>query len=155
MSTKRKAADNKRGAPQRRSKPWQPDIEKDLKQVIADHESQESTKGLPNEDFSSEADAPLIRLVNSLLYEAVKRNASDIHIEPFENLLRVRFRIDGVLQEIQQIPHKLAAAIVSRLKIMADLDICEKRIPQDGVIKFRVEKKRSRPARQYAAVGVR
>ncbi|RIL11187.1 MAG: hypothetical protein DCC75_02795 [Proteobacteria bacterium] len=79
-----------------------------------------------------EIDAPLIRLVNCLLAEAVKSNASDIHLEPFETMLRVRFRVDGVLHEVQKIPHKLAPAISSRLKIMADLDICEKRIPQDG-----------------------
>lgn len=89
------------------------------------------------EEEAVESDAPLIRLVNSLLSEAVKRNASDIHLEPLEGALRVRFRIDGVLQEVQQIPLQLAPAITSRLKIMAALDICERRLPQDGSIKLR------------------
>jgi type IV pilus assembly protein PilB len=93
---------------------------------------------LTNAEREIVSDAPLIRLVNSLLTESVKRSASDIHIEPLENSLRIRFRIDGVLQEIQNVPMQLAPAIVSRLKIMANLDICEKRIPQDGSIKLRL-----------------
>ncbi|MCB0337441.1 MAG: type II/IV secretion system protein, partial [Bdellovibrionales bacterium] len=120
---------------------WQPDIEGDLKKVIADQGGEDdfnpSLAGMSEEDTLA-TDAPLVRLVNSLIHEAVKRGVSDIHIEPFEGMLRVRFRIDGVLEEVQKIPHKLAPAITSRLKIMADLDICEKRIPQDGVINFRV-----------------
>lgn len=81
-------------------------------------------------------DAPLIRLVNCLLAEAVRANASDIHIEPFESILRVRFRIDGILQEVQKVPPKLASSVSSRLKIMAALDICERRVPQDGSFKL-------------------
>ncbi|MDP2983140.1 MAG: type IV-A pilus assembly ATPase PilB [Candidatus Latescibacter sp.] len=86
-------------------------------------------------------DAPLVRLVNSLLVDAVKRGVSDIHIEPFEKQVRVRFRLDGVLMEMPPLPNKLKAAVTSRLKIMSDLDISERRIPQDGRIKIRMPNK--------------
>ncbi len=86
-------------------------------------------------------DAPLVRLVNSLLVDAVKRGTSDIHIEPFEKQVRVRFRIDGVLLEMPPLPNKLKAAVTSRLKIMSDLDISERRVPQDGRIKIRMQSK--------------
>ncbi len=113
-------------------------IEGNLRQLLSDHESEEASKKLDAViDQTADVDGPLVRLVNSLLIESVKQNASDIHIEPFEGLLRVRYRIDGVLREIQKIPYKLTSSITSRLKIMADLDICEKRIPQDGSFKFR------------------
>ena len=82
--------------------------------------------------------APIIRFVNTLLTQAIKDRASDIHIEPFEKELVVRFRIDGVLYEIVKPPPKLQASIVSRVKIMAGLDIAEKRIPQDGRIRIRM-----------------
>jgi type IV pilus assembly protein PilB len=86
-------------------------------------------------------DAPLVRLVNSLLVDAVKRGASDIHIEPFEKHVRVRFRIDGVLQEMPPLPNKLKPAVTSRIKIMSELDISERRVPQDGRIKIRMPNK--------------
>jgi type II secretory ATPase GspE/PulE/Tfp pilus assembly ATPase PilB-like protein len=73
--------------------------------------------------------APVVKLVNTLLAEAVKMGASDIHIEPYEKNLRVRYRVDGVLQEVMEPPVKLRNAIISRLKIMADLDIAERRMP--------------------------
>src|SRR5579862_7028805 len=84
-------------------------------------------------------EAPIIKLVNLVLTDAVKRGASDIHIEPYEKELRVRFRVDGVLQTVMAPPLKLRDAIVSRVKIMAKLDISEKRLPQDGriMIKYR------------------
>jgi general secretion pathway protein E len=82
--------------------------------------------------------APIIRFVNSLLTQAVKERASDIHIEPFEKELCVRFRIDGVLYEVVKPPRRLQASIVSRVKIMAGLNIAEKRIPQDGRIRTRM-----------------
>jgi type IV pilus assembly protein PilB len=82
--------------------------------------------------------APVVKLVNTLLAEAVKMGASDIHIEPYERNLRVRYRVDGILQEVMEPPIKLRNAIISRLKIMADLDIAERRIPQDGRIKLKV-----------------
>ena len=82
--------------------------------------------------------APIIRFVNTLLTQAIKDRASDIHIEPFEKELLVRFRIDGVLYEIVKPPPRLQASIVSRIKIMAGLNIAEKRIPQDGRIRIRM-----------------
>ncbi|MFQ5642667.1 MAG: type II secretion system ATPase GspE [Thiogranum sp.] len=88
--------------------------------------------------LESEDDAPIIRLINALLTEAVKENASDIHIEPFENRLVVRFRVDGVLREVLQPQRVLAPILVSRIKVMARLDIAEKRLPQDGRISLRV-----------------
>jgi len=81
--------------------------------------------------------APVVKLVNSLIADAVRKRASDIHIEPYEKLLRVRFRIDGVLYEMMAPPFRMKAAIISRLKIMAELDIAERRVPQDGRIKLR------------------
>ncbi len=92
----------------------------------------------PQDLLESEDDAPIIRLINGLLTEAVKLEASDIHIEPYENRLRVRFRVDGVLREVLQPPRVLASLIVSRVKVMAKLDIAEKRLPQDGRISLRI-----------------
>jgi type IV pilus assembly protein PilB len=83
-------------------------------------------------------EAPIVKLVNSLIADAVRKGASDIHIEPYEKTMRVRFRIDGALQEMMAPPYKFKAAITSRLKIMADLDIAERRVPQDGRIKIKV-----------------
>ncbi len=92
----------------------------------------------PEDLLESQDDAPIIRLINALLTQAIKENASDIHIEPFENRLTVRFRVDGVLREVLQPPRALAPIIVSRIKVMARLDIAEKRLPQDGRISLRV-----------------
>jgi general secretion pathway protein E len=92
----------------------------------------------PEDLMEAEDDAPIIRLINALLTEAIRKNASDIHVEPFETHLSVRMRIDGVLQEVLQPPRKMAAVIVSRIKVMAKLDIAEKRIPQDGRISLRI-----------------
>src|SRR5690606_7882459 len=83
-------------------------------------------------------DAPVIRLVNHILVDAIKRGASDIHIEPYEKEFRVRFRVDGVLSEVMRPPTKLKNAMTSRLKIMANLDIAERRLPQDGRIKLKM-----------------
>jgi type IV pilus assembly protein PilB len=85
--------------------------------------------------------APVVKFVNGIVAEAVRRGASDIHIEPYEKKLRVRFRIDGTLYEMMSPPHRLRAAITSRLKIMAELDIAERRVPQDGRIKVRLGEK--------------
>ena len=90
-------------------------------------------------DLASEA--PVIRLVNLLLTKALESRASDIHIEPFENRLIVRYRIDGVLHEVESPPRRLSAAVISRVKIMASLDIAERRLPQDGRIKLRIQGK--------------
>jgi type IV pilus assembly protein PilB len=83
-------------------------------------------------------DAPVIKLVNLILKDAISKRASDIHIEPYEKDFRVRFRIDGVMYEVMKPPMKLRAAITSRLKIMAQLDISERRLPQDGRIKIKL-----------------
>ncbi len=89
-------------------------------------------------------EAPIIKLVNLILTDSVKRGASDIHVEPYENEMRVRFRIDGVLQTVMNPPLKLRDAMTSRVKIMAKLDIAEKRLPQDGriMIKYRADGKK-------------
>jgi general secretion pathway protein E len=90
-------------------------------------------------DLASEA--PVIRLVNLVIQRAVELRASDIHIEPFENRLKVRYRIDGVLEEGESPPSNLTAAVISRVKIMAKLNIAERRLPQDGRIMLRVQGK--------------
>lgn len=90
-------------------------------------------------DLASEA--PIIRLVNRLIYNAVEVRASDIHFEPFEDSFKVRYRIDGVLHEVESPPDRLQAAIISRVKIMAKLDIAERRLPQDGRIKLKIADK--------------
>lgn len=88
--------------------------------------------------LEQEGDAPIIRLINALLTESVKENASDIHIETYEKRLVVRFRVDGVLREVVQPKRALAPLLVSRIKVMAKLDIAEKRVPQDGRIALRI-----------------
>jgi general secretion pathway protein E len=88
--------------------------------------------------LEQEDDAPIIRLINAILGEAIKENASDIHVETFEKRLVIRFRIDGILREMVQPKRELAALLVSRIKVMAKLDIAEKRVPQDGRISLRV-----------------
>ncbi len=92
-------------------------------------------------DASEANEAPIVRLVNQIFLAAVRRGASDIHLEPYEKRFRVRFRIDGQLSEVMSPPGRLRGAIVSRLKIMASLDISERRVPQDGRIKIKVGKK--------------
>ncbi len=92
----------------------------------------------PSDLLESDDDAPIIRLINAVLTSAVKENASDVHIEPFENRLVVRFRVDGVLREVLQSRRAVAPLVVSRIKVMSKLDIAEKRLPQDGRISLRV-----------------
>ncbi len=92
----------------------------------------------PADLLESDDDAPIIRLINALLTEALRLAASDIHIEPFESRLSVRFRIDGVLREVLNPNKALAAAVASRIKVMARLDIAERRLPQDGRISLRI-----------------
>jgi type IV pilus assembly protein PilB len=86
-------------------------------------------------------DAPVVRLINGLLTDAVLRGASDIHIEPFEKDIRIRYRIDGVLREIMKPPFRMKAALTSRVKILAQLNIAERRVPQDGRIKMKIRNK--------------
>lgn len=93
-----------------------------------------------NDLSKSAEDAPVVKLCNLILMDAVKKSVSDIHIEPYEKVFRVRFRIDGVLYEVMKPPLKLKNAITSRLKIMSKLDIAERRLPQDGRIKLKMGK---------------
>ncbi|HYS04081.1 MAG TPA: ATPase, T2SS/T4P/T4SS family, partial [Candidatus Dormibacteraeota bacterium] len=121
----------------------------ELKKVMDDLAQEENEQNLELLEDEQEVDlakleaateeAPVVRLVNLILTDSIKRGASDIHIEPYEKDFRVRFRIDGVLYEIMQPPMKLRDAITSRLKIMAKLDISEKRLPQDGRIKIKMK----------------
>src|SRR6478736_3032148 len=116
----------------------------DARAMVADFDDDLDLKTLvddlpePEDLAESENDAPIIRLINALLTEAVKEGASDIHVEPFENRLVVRFRIDGVLREVLAPQKAIASAVVSRIKVMARLDIAEKRLPQDGRIGLRI-----------------
>ncbi len=89
-----------------------------------------------------EVEAPIVKLVNGILVNAIKTRASDIHVEPYETALRVRYRVDGVLYSVMNLPIKIKAALTSRLKIMSRLDIAERRLPQDGRIKLKLGKKR-------------
>jgi type IV pilus assembly protein PilB len=104
----------------------------------------ELVEDMDDEDITGQEgqNAPVVKLVNTLLAEAVKLGASDVHIEPYERNMRVRYRIDGVLSEVMEPPIKLKNAITSRLKIMAELDIAERRIPQDGRIKLKIGNKK-------------
>ncbi len=123
--------------------------EEELEQVMqsinesgdaSDIEVQSEEREMALQELEKAADeAPIVKLVNLVLSDAVKRGASDIHMEPYEKEFRVRFRIDGVLQSIMNPPLKLKDAIVSRLKIMAKLDISEKRLPQDGRIMLKMQ----------------
>ena len=92
----------------------------------------------PSDLLESNDDAPIIRFINAVLTEAIKENASDVHVETYENRLGVRFRIDGVLREVLQTRRALAPLVVSRIKVMSRLDIAEKRLPQDGRISLKI-----------------
>jgi len=92
----------------------------------------------PEDLLESTDDAPVIRLINAILTEAVRKQASDIHIEPFEKRLGIRYRVDGVMQKLLEPPRAIAPMVISRLKVMAKLDIAERRLPQDGRISLRV-----------------
>jgi type IV pilus assembly protein PilB len=110
------------------------------KEEVADLEVEEGEDDVSAEDLEAASqDAPVVKLCNLILTDSVRKGASDIHIEPYEKDFRVRFRIDGVLYEMLKPPHKLKEAIASRLKILAKLDIAEKRLPQDGRIKMRMK----------------
>jgi type IV pilus assembly protein PilB len=107
-------------------------------ELAASQESKEQVNVSQLEKIAD--DAPVVKLVNLMLVDAVKRGASDIHIEPYEKSFRVRYRIDGALYEVMTPPVQLRQAVISRVKIMAALDIAERRLPQDGRIKFKMGK---------------
>jgi type IV pilus assembly protein PilB len=112
-----------------------------------DEEDIEVVEGRDEDEFSVTAlqaqveEAPVVKLINGILTSAVQKGASDIHIEPYEKEIRVRFRVDGALREIMRPPARMKAALTSRVKILADLNIAERRIPQDGRIKMRMGKR--------------
>ena len=85
-------------------------------------------------------EAPIVRLVNAVLVNAIKKRASDIHVEPYERIVRIRYRIDGMLVQEMELPKKLLSAVISRIKIMSNLDIAERRVPQDGRIKIKLSR---------------
>jgi type IV pilus assembly protein PilB len=115
-----------------------------LDDIMGDFDDSDLELVETNEDVDVNAlakeseDAPVVKLVNLILTDAIKKNASDIHVEPYEKEFRVRYRIDGVLYEVMRPPMKLKNAMTSRLKIMAELDIAERRLPQDGRIKLKL-----------------
>ncbi len=111
------------------------DLEEDGELGVVTSELEE---GEPTDLLDSVDEAPIIRLVNTLLFQGVKQRVSDIHVEPFERDVMVRYRIDGVLHNILQVPRRFHASVVSRVKIMAGLNIAEKRLPQDGRIRTKV-----------------
>jgi len=112
-----------------------------MKEIFGD--GSDKTVSIPGNDEkgASEEDAPIIKYVNLLITEAIRRRASDIHMEPMEKRFRVRYRIDGVLQEVENPPKRLQASIIARLKLMAEVSLAEKRIPQDGRIQIQVSGK--------------
>ena len=110
----------------------------DDSEVSVIEEEQDGTSAVDLEKSAEEA--PVVKLVNLILLDAIRKGASDIHVEPYEKDFRVRFRIDGVLYEVMKPPMKLKNAIISRLKIMSELDISERRLPQDGRIKLKLGK---------------
>ncbi len=119
-----------------------------LEGVLIDFEEEDIDVVKEEEDIDvsdlkkSTEEAPVVRLVNFILTDAIKKGASDIHIEPYEKVFRVRYRIDGVLHEVMKPPIKLKNAIASRIKIMSQLNIAERRLPQDGRIKLKMGKNR-------------
>ncbi len=113
---------------------------------LLDEWEEEEVELVDDEEFEVSAvelalqveEAPVVRLINGILADAVKRGASDVHIEPYETELRIRYRIDGTLREIVKPPLRMKAALISRVKILADLNIAERRVPQDGRIKLKI-----------------
>jgi len=93
-------------------------------------------------DVEAAQEAPIIRLVDTILREAIRNEATDIHIEPMQNAVRIRFRIDGILHEVLRLPKWLAAPLIARIKILGDMDVAEKRVPQDGRMRIEMQKKR-------------
>ena len=111
-------------------------------QVVGDALDSVETYSEQEDNSAGEVEEPIVKLVNGILINAIKGGASDIHIEPYERSLRVRYRVDGVLFNAMNLPLKIKSPITSRLKIMAKLDIAERRLPQDGRIKLRLGKKK-------------
>lgn len=115
-------------------------LDEDLDNLAVSSIEEEAAK---NEASSDIDDAPIVRFVNKILLDSVKKGASDIHFEPYEKNFRIRFRTDGILYEVASPPASVATKIISRIKVMARLDIAERRVPQDGRVKLLVSKHRS------------
>jgi type IV pilus assembly protein PilB len=121
-----------------------------LKQIDAERYGGEAATGplagqiarVDATDVEAAQEAPIIRLVDTILREAIRNEATDIHIEPMQNAVRVRFRIDGILHEVLRLPKWLAAPLIARIKILGDMDVAEKRVPQDGRMRIEMQKKR-------------
>lgn len=111
-----------------------PEVEEAIQELGIDKDQEDFHE--VNEDLIDEA--PIIRLVNSLIAKAIEEEASDIHIEPYEQIVRVRYRTDGILREVMNFPRKMIYAVVSRIKVMADMDIAERRTPQDGRVPLKL-----------------
>ena len=116
-------------------------LQSTVTQAIDDEEEEEAPAELTDLRASAQ-DAPVVKLVNSILGQAVTEGASDIHFEPNGSEMRIRFRVDGVLQEMAKVPKRMIAGVISRIKIMSELDIAEKRIPQDGRVAVTIEERR-------------
>ena len=129
----------RRAAGERSTTPVDVEVLEELQEISADALAKQGEE------------APVVRLVNVVLMSAIQKGASDIHIEPYEKELRVRYRIDGILYNIMSPPMKFRDAISSRIKIMSKLDIAEKRLPQDGRIKIRFNEKRRRRRKSTSA----
>lgn len=104
------------------------------------HVHEENTDQEDNDDQPQEDEAPIVKYINKLLIDAIRMGASDLHFEPYEKVYRVRYRVDGVLRQIANPPLQLATRLASRLKVMSQMDIAEKRVPQDGRIKLKISK---------------
>ncbi len=115
------------------------DIDKIIETAIEELEIDEKAE---EEGIIEKVDAPIVKLANKILIDAIQQRASDIHIEPYEQDLRVRYRVDGVMFTVQNLPTKIKGALTSRIKIMSKLDIAERRLPQDGRIKLKLGKDR-------------
>jgi len=116
------------------------DVDESASASLRDLESDQPRPEVSALDASAD-EAPVVRLTNLILHDAVRQGASDVHLEPYEKVFRVRFRIDGVLREVMGPPKRLEAALISRVKIMANLDIAERRLPQDGRVKLRFQQR--------------
>jgi len=104
----------------------------------------ENTDNTDNDSDESGLDeTPVVRFVNKVLLDAIKKGASDIHIEPYEKIFRIRFRVDGVLEEVVNPPLAMAGRLTARIKVMSRMDISERRVPQDGRIKLKISKNKA------------
>ncbi|WP_188746242.1 type IV-A pilus assembly ATPase PilB [Marinobacterium zhoushanense] len=121
------------------------EVLEELDDADLDNIETEDTSKRKEEESAEEAasDAPIVRFINKVLLDAIKNGASDIHFEPYEKAYRIRCRIDGILQEVSKPPTNLASRLSARLKVMSNMDIAERRVPQDGRIKLKVSDKRS------------